>query len=135
MGIVGGPRTHHAAEASVAFKWDCPACGAENLGPFAEGCPSCGAGTAQQAAMAAQRKHEVTVVTVASLNLAVLAPEFAQYALTDWLTPLTPAAKVTTLRALEFYLAQGARLDETELSTEVLRGWRLALEPADDLTT
>ena len=139
MGVVGGTnRVHRVGEAeSPPFKWDCPACGAENVNRFEEGCPACGAGTAKQAemAMAARVAAPPALVTVAALKLAVLAPEFTQYELIDWLTPLSQAARVTVLRALEFYLAQATPLDTTELSLEQLRGWRVALEPPDETTT
>ena len=130
--VGGGPRVHQTAEASVAFRWTCPACGTENVNPFAEGCLACGSGTAKQAEMAMGARREAAIITVASLTLAVLAPEFAQYALKEWLTPLTEKARQTVLTALEFYLAQGQPVRPAqELTTEELRAWRLALEPED----
>lgn len=44
MGVVGGSRHYQGGGLGTEAGWKCPSCGAENLGPIAQGCALCGAG-------------------------------------------------------------------------------------------
>lgn len=44
MTPVGGSRHYDGGGLGQVAAWDCPRCGAENMGPLAQGCTACGSG-------------------------------------------------------------------------------------------
>lgn len=44
MAPVGGSRHYQGGGLGPEGGWDCPSCGAENMGPMVQGCAACGAG-------------------------------------------------------------------------------------------
>jgi len=158
MGVVGGTRHYTGGGLGQDTGWSCPACGAENAGPIAQGCANCGAGRPGRKVeppppppRLQQQQYQPTIAQLfaqqnpnVSIEDAFLAGYQAgiQAARTTRVPPPTPEAKMnrTLVAALELFrdevlvtnpeeVARGEWLSAQDV-TQLVAELRMAIEEA-----